>query len=78
MGNVRRFNARCSKCYKHYTRISLYGVRYNRGPDARRWQNVAFVRATVNGAILRCKTCNHQWYSQSAAARRLRRIASEA
>ncbi len=61
MGNVRNFQARCSKCLKQHQRGYLLGL------HGRRWENVRWKRATMDGNYLECVDCGHNWYSQSKA-----------
>lgn len=66
MGNIRIFNARCSKCYEKHWRG------YMRKEHGRKWENVRWVRGTNSCNILECKNCGHRWYSKSIAGHRLR------
>lgn len=65
-GSCRRTRSlRCTKCYEQNIRGYLLGY------GARLWENVSVIaEAGPNGYLCKCGNCDHQYISNSAAARR--------
>jgi len=70
MGNIRRFNLRCSKCYKKYSR-HYEQQRIEGKYIARSWENVRLKKALQTGGLFICGNCGHEWKSNADAARRM-------